>query len=77
VEYSTPAQHEGLGTHSSLKKSDSPIEGVAILVESTPDLMQLAVRLPPDLNRLTSAIIHQVEREAERRPQPKPPVGGR
>lgn len=70
VEYRTPAQTEGLGTLSSLRENDSPIEGVAMLVERTPDVMQLSVRLPPDLIGLTSAIIRQVEREAERRPQP-------
>jgi hypothetical protein len=32
VEYTTPAQTEGLGTHSDLKKNDSPIDGVTILV---------------------------------------------
>lgn len=70
VEYNTPAQTDGLGTLSSLKKTESPIQGVVLLVERSPDLMQLAVRLPPDLNGLTPAIIHQVEREAEHLPQP-------
>jgi len=32
VEYITPAQTEGLGTQGSLKTSNSPIEGVAILI---------------------------------------------
>ncbi len=71
VEYRTPAETEGLGTLSSLKKNDSPIEGMAILVERTPDVMQLAVRLPPDLKGLSATIINQVEREAERRPKPE------
>ena len=70
VEYRTPAQTEGLGTFSSLKKNDSPIEGVVMLVERAPDVMQVAVRLPPDLAGLSSVVIRQVEREAERRPQP-------
>ena len=67
VEYKTPARTDGLGTDSMLKKGDRPIEGVAILVERVPDLILLSVRLPPDLARLTSAVVHQVEREAERR----------
>ena len=46
VEYKTPAQTEGLGTHSSLLKNGSPIEGVAILIGQTPDLLLLSVRLP-------------------------------
>ena len=63
VEYKTPPQTEGLGTHSSLLKNDSPIEGVAILVGKTPDLVLLSVRLPPELLGLTSAIVGQVERD--------------
>jgi len=61
VEYKTPPQTEGLGTHSSLLKNGSPIEGVAILIGQTPDLLLLSVRLPPDLTGLTSAIVRQVE----------------
>jgi hypothetical protein len=64
VEYKTPAQTDGLGTHSSLTKNGSPIYGVAILVGQTPDLLLLSVRLPPDLTKLTPAVIHQVERDA-------------
>jgi hypothetical protein len=66
VEYRTPAQTDGLGTHSWLKKNGSPIEGVAILVGPTPDLLLLSVRLPTELNGLTSVIIRQFERDAER-----------
>jgi hypothetical protein len=68
VEYKTPAQTEGLGTHSSLKKNDSPIYGAAILIGQTPDLLLLSVRLPPDLAGLTSAIVRQVESDAARLP---------
>jgi hypothetical protein len=71
VEYLTPAQTDGLGTHFGLKENDASIEGVAILVEQAPDSLLLAVRLPPELAGLTSAIIHEVEREAARRPQPR------
>lgn len=66
VEYKTPPQTDGLGTYSSLKKNDSPIEGVAIIVGEAPDLLLLFVRLPSELNGLTPVIVHQVEREAER-----------
>jgi hypothetical protein len=65
-EYKTPAQTDGLGTHSWLKKNGSPIEGVAMLVGPTPDLLLLSVRLPPELVRLTSVIVHQFEGDAER-----------
>ena len=66
VEYKTPAQTDGLGTQSSLKKDGSPIAGVAMLVGQTPDLLLLSVRLPPELSGLTSVIIRQLERDAER-----------
>jgi hypothetical protein len=66
VEYKTPAQTDGLGTQSWLKKNGSPLEGVAILVGPTPDLSLLSVRLPPELVGLASAIVHQFERDAER-----------
>ena len=66
VEYKTPAQADGLGTYSWLKKVGSPIEGVAMLVGPTPDLQLLSVRLPPELNGLTPIIIRQFERDAER-----------
>lgn len=41
VEYVTPAQTEGLGTHSTLKKNGSPIEGVAILNGDPPEFNPL------------------------------------
>jgi hypothetical protein len=67
VEYRTPAQADGLGTHSWLKKDGGPIYGVAILIGQTPDLLLLSMRLPPDLAGLTSVIVRQVERDAARR----------
>jgi hypothetical protein len=75
VEYTTPPRTEGLGTYGALNENDDPIRGVAILVqtpEGVPDLIHLAVRLPTDMAELASIIVHQVEREAERIPQPKP-----
>jgi len=69
VEYVTPAQMEGLGTHSWLEMNDEPISGVAILVGSPPDLFQLSVRLPPELRNLTPVIVGQVERDAASLPR--------
>jgi len=65
VEYQTPAQTEGLGTNSRLKKNAIPISGVAILTGQTPDLVFLAVRLSADQNDLTPAIIREVENAVE------------
>jgi hypothetical protein len=65
VEYRTPPQADGLGTHLWLKKNDSPIDGVAILTGQTPDMLLLSVRLPPEFSGLTSVIVRQVERDAE------------
>ena len=47
VEYTTPAQTEGLGTQSWLRENASPISGAAILVGPTPDLLFLSVDFPP------------------------------
>jgi hypothetical protein len=63
VEYETPAQTDGLGTQSWLKRNGRPIEGVAMLVGQTPDLLRLSVRLPPELNGLRGVIVHQVEHD--------------
>jgi hypothetical protein len=64
VDYKTPPEADGLGTYSSLRKNGSPIDGVAILIGESPDLLLLSVRLPPDLTGLTSAIVRQLERDA-------------
>lgn len=68
VEYRTPALAAGLGTHSSLKRNGSPIEGVAILSGEPPDLILLSVRLPGKIAGLAPVIVRQVEREVSRRP---------
>ena len=65
VEYNTPAQTEGLGTQGSLKKNDSQIEGVAILIgQPISHLLLLSMRLPPDSRELSSAIIRQIEKDS-------------
>lgn len=66
VEYETPANTDGLGTNSRLKKNASSISGVAILLGQTPDLLLLSVRLSPNLADLKSTIVQQVERDAMR-----------
>ena len=63
VEYQSPPLSEGLGTISSLRANDYPINVVAILQGQAPDLLLLTVRLPPDMNDLTSHIIQQIERD--------------
>ena len=68
VEYRTPAHSDGLGTYWSVKENESPIDGVAMLIGDDPDLLLLSVRLPPGQDRLASAIIGHLEREAARRP---------
>jgi hypothetical protein len=68
VEYRTPAQTDGLGTLSWLRKGDDAIEGAAILVGRTPDLVLLSVRLPADLKELKTAIVREVEHESPRCP---------
>ncbi len=69
VEYTTRANSEGLGTRSWLRKNGNPIDGVAILVGETPDLLLLSVRLSGDSTGLVRAIVSQVEEEASHRPR--------
>lgn len=64
VEYITPPNTEGLGTHSRLMKNSAPIRGAAILVGQTPDLLQLSMRLPKGQRDLAHVIIQQTERDA-------------
>ena len=66
LEYKTPSQTDGLGTRSHLQKSDTPITGVEILSSSNQelDLISLSARLPEGSERLTRAIVQQVEHEA-------------
>jgi hypothetical protein len=66
VEFSTPAQSEGLGTDSMLRKNDSSISGAALLLGEEPDLLRVWVRLPSENSDLSQLIIRQVEREAAR-----------
>jgi len=62
VEYETPASTQGLGTSiTALTASADPIDGVAVLTGSTPDLAFLATRLPAANRDLTSLIVQQFE----------------
>ena len=59
VEFATPANSDGLGDSSLLKKNASPISGVAKLVASAdgPQFYLLAVRLPAKQAALAAAIV--------------------
>jgi hypothetical protein len=63
VEYQTPPHSDGLGTAAWLQSGDGPIDGVAILLGTTPDLLLLTVRLPPGLHDLAPPIVRQTERD--------------
>jgi hypothetical protein len=65
VEFQTPANKVGLGTASRLQANDAAISGVAILVGKELDLLQLSIRLSPQLNDLRPAIIHETVQEAK------------
>ena len=70
VEFRTAPQSEGLGTHlTRLRKSSLPVSGAVIMLdksigEELPDILLLAIRLPPALQQLTPVIVRQAEREA-------------
>lgn len=64
VEFQTPANTEGLGTHSRLRANGDPISGVAILSGEELSLTQLWIRLPADAIYLAPSVVRQVERGA-------------
>jgi len=65
VEYETPAGDQGLGTSvTSLTPSNDPIDGVAVLTGTTPDLAFLAARLSADTRDLTPLIVQQFEADS-------------
>lgn len=59
VEYTTPANREGLGTDGMLDMSNLPVRGLTILnlVAEANSLIEVRVRLPPNLNSLTEPIL--------------------
>jgi len=63
VEFQTPANTDGLGTMSRLRKSADPISGVVMLTGETPDAIHLSVRLNPDQASLSPYIIQRLEAE--------------
>ena len=65
VEFETPANAEGLGTHSHLQEGDSPICGVAALFGPEPSLLQLSMRLAGDARNLSKYIARQAEQEVK------------
>jgi hypothetical protein len=64
IEYETPAETPGLGTESYLRKNGDAISGVAMLTGPELTLVQLAMRLPPELKDLAPIVVQQVERDA-------------
>ena len=69
VEFTTPADDEGLGTFHALATSRMPVTGVAILSpEDDMNLVMLDVRLPPELQSLASTIVGSVEQDAAAKP---------
>lgn len=65
VEFTTPANTDGLGTLFRLGKDDTPIRGLEILLHPEPNIIDLSVRLSSTQSHLTDAIIHQFELDAE------------
>ena len=59
VEYTTPANRAGLGTDGMLDMSNLPIRGLTILnrVDEANSLIEVRVRLPPNLSSLTEPIL--------------------
>jgi hypothetical protein len=71
VEYVTPANHHGVGTHSRMVRSNLPISGVAVLLPGEDmDLVKLDVRLPPEMRDMSSTIIRMLELDDGRTARP-------
>jgi len=72
VEFATPVNAHGLGTFLGLGKSSSAVHGVALLIGADrefPDLLLLAVRLPPELPQaMVPLVIRQVQGDARNLP---------
>jgi hypothetical protein len=66
VEFHTPAQTQGMGTSDRLLKGNAPIDGVVMLVCQTPDVLLLAMRLPPGLQAVQPDVVRQMEGAAAR-----------
>jgi hypothetical protein len=63
VEFETPSNSNGLGTHSRLQTNADPIRGVAILFGQEPSLVQASVRLSAEDQILIQIVVRQIERE--------------
>lgn len=62
VEFTTPANEDGMGTMSRLSKNGDPIQGVAILLpDEDMDLVTLQVRLPANQRGFAVPIISGIE----------------
>ena len=64
VEYQTIPNDHGLGNRGWLDANASPVDGVAILTGSTPDLLMLNIRLPREQQSFVPVIISEFERSA-------------
>jgi TPR repeat protein len=63
VEFETPANTNGMGTKSRMKKNADPISGVAIMTGDG-DLVQLNVRTSPALRYIVKTILEDLQRES-------------
>lgn len=70
VEYTTPANHTGLGTDGLLEMSDLPIRGLTLLNPQAQvnTLTEVRVRLPPGLSAVAETIV-QLQTACVQRPR--------
>ncbi|HWE85935.1 MAG TPA: hypothetical protein VG267_13395 [Terracidiphilus sp.] len=64
VEYETPPNSEGFGTHSQLLPNASAVRGVIVLFGDEPSLVHASVRLPNDHQDLIPVMLQRLEKEA-------------
>jgi hypothetical protein len=68
VQYRTPGGQKGLGNLSPNPVSALPTDGIAAITSPGHNAILLSVRLPPELQRFSAAVIEQVKFEYLRPP---------
>lgn len=69
VEFETPPRTEGLGAMSMLKANETPIEGVAMVLNKVPEVLTLCVRFSRDQVDLARVAVRQFERDVANSPK--------
>lgn len=67
IEFMTPGGKEGAGTNNWVKANAEPIHGLVMLLDDTPSMLTLSMRIPGASAELRSAIIQRLRSDSRRR----------